>query len=312
MVHHGLWDYDLPAAPTLMNIEIDNEVIPAVAQVSKQGFVYVFNRKTGEPIWPINETRVPQSNIPGEKSSLTQPIPTKPKPFDRQGLSEEDLIDFTPELRRAALSIIKQFDYGPLYTPPSLRGTINLPGWGGGANWSGAAFDPDTGRLFIPSRTGPMIVKLKAGGEKTNFRFVRSRDVTSLKGPEGLPITKPPYSRITAIDMNTGDHIWMRPHGNGIRQKIIEKGISDPGPVGGRFGTGPLLTSSLLFLGQKDENRNLLRAFNKDDGKILAEIDLPATPWGTPMSYVSNNRQYIVIATGEGANAKLIGLALPP
>ena len=132
MVHHGLWDYDLPSAPTLMNIEIDNEAIPAVAQVSKQGFVYVFNRKTGEPIWPINETRVPQSNIPGEKSSLTQPIPTKPKPFDRQGLSEEDLIDFTPELRRAALSIIKQFDYGPLYTPPSLRGTINLPGWGVG------------------------------------------------------------------------------------------------------------------------------------------------------------------------------------
>ena len=312
MVHHGLWDYDLPAAPTLMNIEIDNEAIPAVAQVSKQGFVYVFNRKTGEPIWPINETRVPQSNIPGEKSSLTQPIPTKPKPFDRQGLSEEDLIDFTPELRRAAFSIIKQFDYGPLYTPPSLRGTINLPGWGGGANWSGAAFDPDTYRLFIPSRTGPMVVKLKAGGEKTNFRFVRSRDVTSLKGPEGLPITKPPYSRITAIDMNTGDHVWMRPHGNGIRQKIIEKGISDPGPVGGRFGTGPLLTSSLLFLGQKDENRNLLRAFNKDDGTILAEIDLPATPWGTPMSYASSNRQYIVIATGEGANAKLIGLALPP
>ncbi|MFL2526055.1 MAG: pyrroloquinoline quinone-dependent dehydrogenase [Candidatus Azotimanducaceae bacterium] len=311
MVHHGLWDYDLPAAPTLMDIKINNEAIPAVAQVSKQGFVYVFNRKTGEPVWPINETPVPQSNIPGEKSSPTQPVPTKPKPFDRQGLSEDDLINFTPELKRAALSIIKQFDYGPLYTPPTLRGTINLPGWGGGANWSGAAFDPHTNRLFIPSRTGPMVVKLKPGGDKTDFRFVRSRAVTSLKGPEGLPITKPPYSRITAIDMNTGDHVWMRPHGNGIRQKIIEKGISDPGPVGSRLGTGPLLTSSLLFLGQKDENRNLLRAFSKDDGAILAEVELPATPWGTPMSYLSKDRQYIVLATGEGADAKLIGLALP-
>ena len=310
MVHHGLWDYDLPAAPTLIDITIDGNPIKAIAQVSKQAFVYVFNRETGEPIWPIVETPVPQSQIPGEHSSPTQPIPSKPPPFDVQGLTEDNLINFTPSLRKEAIDIVSPFDYGAIFTPPTLRGTINIPGWGGGANWSGAAFDPHTDRLFIPSSTGPMIVKLKAGGEQSDFRFVRSREAGRLKGPKGLPITKPPYSRITAIDMNTGDQVWMKPHGNGHRQKIIDLGIDDPGPVGGARSTGPLLTSSLLFLGQKDEGRNLLRAFDKNTGEIIAETELPATPWGTPMSYLSDDRQFIVIAVGEGANAKLVGLSL--
>ena len=310
MVHHGLWDYDLPAAPTLIDIEINGNPIKAVAQVSKQAFVYVFNRETGEPIWPIVETAVPQSDIPGEKSSPTQPIPSRPAPFDLQGLKEEDVINFNPELKKEALSIIDEFDYGPLFTPPSLKGTINIPGWGGGANWSGAAFDHKTNRLFVPSSTGPMVVKLKPADKKSEFRYVRSREVGRLKGPRGLPITRPPYSRITAIDMNTGEHVWQKAHGNGLRQKIIDLGIEDPGPVGGSRGTGPLVTESLLFLAQKDEGRNLLRAFDKDSGETIAQIDLPATPWGTPMSYLSKNRQFIVLAAGQGADAKLIGLAI--
>ena len=310
MVHHGLWDYDLPAAPTLIDIEIEGKLIQAVAQISKQAFVYVFNRETGDPIWPILETAVPQSDIPGEKSAPTQPIPSKPAPFDLQGLKEDDVINFTPDLKEEALRIIDAFDYGPLFTPPSLKGTINVPGWGGGANWSGAAFDHKTNRLFIPSNTGPMVVKLRPADEASEFRYVRSREVGRLKGPRGLPITKPPYSRITAIDMNTGEHVWMKPHGNGLRQKIIDLGIKDPGPVGGSRGTGPLLTESLLFLAQKDEGRDLLRAFDKDSGEIIVEIDLPATPWGTPMSYLSKNRQFIVLAAGQGADAKLVGLAI--
>ena len=310
MVHHGLWDYDLPAAPTLMDIKINGQTVKAVAQVSKQAFVYVFDRETGEPVWPIVETAVPQSTVPGEKSAPTQPIPSKPAPFDLQGLQTSDLIDFTPSLKKEALKIIDPFDYGPIFTPPSLKGTINVPGWGGGANWSGAAFDPNTNKLFIPSNTGPMVVKLKLADEESDFRYMRSRSVGRLKGPSGLPITKPPYSRITAIDMNTGEHVWMKPHGNGLRQKIIDLGVKDPGPVGGRGGTGPLVTRSLLFIGQKDEGRNLLRAFDKNSGEIIAEADLPATPWGTPMSYLANNRQFIVLATGEGAEAKLVALSI--
>ena len=149
MVHHGLWDYDLPAAPTLMNIVVNGESIKAVAQVSKQGFVYVFDRITGEPVWPINETLVPKSTVPGERSSPTQPIPSKPAPFERQGMNENQLIDFSPALHNEAKAIMSRFQTGPLYTPPSLKGTLNLPGWAGGANWIGAAFDPRQRILYL-------------------------------------------------------------------------------------------------------------------------------------------------------------------
>ena len=156
MVHHGVWDYDLPAAPTLVDLTVEGKKIKAVAQISKQGFTYVFDRVTGDPVWPIIETPVPQSNVPGEKLSLTQPIPTKPPAFELQGLSDDTLVNFTPELRREAEQLIEQFDSGPLFTPPSLRGTINIPGWGGGGWWTGAAFDPDSGLFYIPSATIPI------------------------------------------------------------------------------------------------------------------------------------------------------------
>ena len=155
VIHHGLWDWDLPAAPNLVDIEVAGRTVKAVAQVSKQGFTYVFNRVTGEPIWPIEERPVPQSTVPGEKSSPTQPFPTKPPPFDQQGVTREDLIDFTPELRAEAEEILKGFNYGPIFTPPTLEPFINVPGAGGGANWTGAAFDPDTQILYVPSHKRP-------------------------------------------------------------------------------------------------------------------------------------------------------------
>ena len=312
MVHHGLWDYDLPAAPTLMDIEVAGKSIQAVAQVTKQGFVFVFDRVTGEPVWPIIETPVPQSSVPGEQASPTQPIPSKPAPFERQGMNEQQLIDFSPELFAEAKKIMAQFQTGPLYTPPSLQGTLNLPGWGGGANWTGAAFDPATQVLFVPSQASPIAVKLAKGNpDKTDFRYVRSRSVNSVRGPQGLPLIKPPYARVTAIDMGTGDHKWMTINGDGPRQKVIDMGLPDPGPLGASWSGGPVLTKSLLFVTQADGQRNVLRAFDKGNGQIVAEIDLPARPWGTPMTYSQNGKQHIVVASGQAQDARLAALALP-
>jgi len=310
-VHHGVWDYDLPAAPNLIDITVDGRQIKAVAQITKQGFVFVFDRVTGEPVWPIEERVVPRSNIVGEALSPTQPFPSKPAPFEPQGISDETLIDFTPELRNEALQAIEKFDYGPLYTPPSLRGTINFPGWFGGGGWQGAAADPDTGILYIPSGSSPIVVTLvEPEAEKSNFDYKRGGNGAA-PGPRGLPLTKPPYGRITAINLNTGDHEWMVPHGEGVRARIIAEGALDPGPVGSPSRTGPLLTKTLLFVAQEDVGRYLLRAFDKTNGAVLHEIELPLPPSGTPMSYSVQGTQYVAIAIGAGADSRIVSFALP-
>lgn len=310
-VHHGLWDYDLPAAPTLVDITVDGREIKAVAQISKQGYTYVFDRVTGEPVWPIEEQPVPPSNVPGEYASPTQPIPSKPAPFESQGITDETLIDFTPELRQEAMQIIEKYDYGPLFTPPSLRGTIVHPGWSGGGEWHGAAFDPDTGMYYIPSASAPIVVQLREGTRgREEMGYVRGGPM-GVAGPQGLPLIKPPYGRITAIDLDTGEHAWMVPHGEGPRQQIIDMGILDPGPVGGNSRTGPVLTPTLLFVAQQDNERSLLRAFDKASGDVIAAIDLPLPPAGTPMTYMVDGKQYIAIAVGGGPDARLVSLALP-
>lgn len=317
-VHHGLWDYDLPAAPVLCNIKVDGRTVPAVAQITKTGFTWVFDRTTGKPVWPIEERPVPQSSVPGERTSPTQPFPTKPVPYERQGSTEDNLIDFTPELRAEAKAILEQFDHGPIFTPPTEKGTINLPGWAGGANWWGAAFDPDTGLFYIPSITSPIVVKLNQPDEaRSNFKYVRSGSGFGggVEGPRGLPLFKPPYGRITAINLNTGDHAWMIPHGDGPRQKVNEIVGKDVGPLGSGGG-GPLLTKTLLFIGQGAGGRggragggaNLLRAYDKATGKVVAEIPLPAAPSSTPMTYMSGGKQYIVLGTQEG---RLVAFSLP-
>jgi len=310
-VHHGLWDYDLPAAPTLVDITVDGRPVQAVAQISKQGFTYVFDRITGEPVWPIEERAVPPSTVPGEVTSPTQPFPTKPLPFEPQGISDATLIDYTPALRQEALQIIEEFDYGPLFTPPTLRGTIQFPGWGGGAEWHGAAFDRDTGLYYIPSASVPIVVQLReARRQRVSLGYVRG-GAMSVGGPQGLPLTKPPYSRVTAIDLNTGEHEWMIPHGEGPRQQIIEMGILDPGPVGSVSRTGPVLTKTLLFLAQSDGGQNLLRAFDKATGAVVHEAVLPLPPAGTPMTYMVNGKQFISIAVGGGQDSRLVSLSLP-
>jgi quinoprotein glucose dehydrogenase len=309
-VHHGLWDYDLPAAPVLCDIKVDGKPIKAVAQITKTGFTFVFDRLTGKPVWPIEERPVPQSTIPGEKSSPTQPFPTKPAPYERQGSTEDNLIDFTPELRAEAVKILNEYDHGPIFTPPTERGTINLPGWAGGGNWWGAAFDPDTSMLYVPSITAAIVVKLnKPDSNRSNLNYVRGGPAFAggVDGPEGLPLWKPPYGRVTAINLSTGEHAWMIPHGDGPREQVSKVVGKDVGPLGSGGG-GPLLTKSLLFIGQGAGGRgaragggqSVFRAFDKSTGKVVAELPLPAPPSGTPMTYVADGKQYITLATQDG------------
>ena len=333
MVHHGLWDWDLPAAPNLLDIPMDGKIVKAVAQVSKQGWCYVFDRVTGKPLWPIEERAVPPSDVPGEVASLTQPFPTKPPPFDFQGLNIEDLIDFTPELRAEAVEEMKNYRIGPIFTPPSLyveggtRGTPQLPGAGGGANWSGAAVDPETAMLYVPSRTRmSMVILAEVDPEVSNLRYVRSGTVgprsfhparpTLPRGPQGLPIIKPPYSRMTAYDLTKGEIAWMVPTGQGrdeVRNHPALEGLDLPA-LGGQGRGGPLLTKTLLIqaLSAGGGKGPRLAAYDKKTGEKVAEVELPGEVTGTPMTYLIDGRQYISFpARHEGPRVTLVALALP-
>ncbi len=315
-VHHGVWDYDPPAAPVLLDVTVDGRLIPAVAQITKQGFVFVFDRVTGEPVWPIVERPVPPSDVPGERLSPTQPFPTRPAPFERQGVREDELIDFTPELRAEALTRLEGLDYGDLFHPPSVRGTVNVPGWFGGANWYGGAADPETGMIYIPSRTSAMVVQLvEPDAERSDFNYVRG-GIQNVSGPRGLPLFQPPYLRVTAIDLKTGDHAWQVPLGDGPRQQLIDMGVADPGPLGGGGFTGPLLTETLLFVGHSGPRDgdagagDALLAFDKVTGQVVHAIPLPGSPTGTPMTYVANGQQYIAVAITDGARAGIVSVGL--
>ncbi len=315
-VHHGVWDYDLPAAPILADVTVDGRQIKAIAQPTKQGFLFVLDRESGEPVWPIVERPVPPSTVPGERLSPTQPFPTRPAPFERQGVFEDELIDFTPELRAEALQLIGEFDYGGLYTPPSERGTINSPGWFGGANWWGAALDPETGVLYIPSRTTTIVVQLvEANPDRSDFRYMRGGP-QAVRGPQGLPIHKPPYLRMTAIDLNSGDHLWQVPLGDGPRQRIIDMGVPDPGPLGGGNYSGPVLTETLLFVGHSGvrdggaSTGDAILALDKRTGETVHTIPLPGSPTGTPMTYMADGKQFIVVATTGDGRTMLVGLAI--
>ncbi len=338
-VHHGLWDYDPPAAPILMDITVDGEPVKAVTQLTKQAFAFVFNRETGEPVWDIEERAVPQSDVPGEVTSPTQPFPTKPAPFDRQGATIDNLIDFTPELHAEALEIFTNYVTGPLFTPPSVRssdpngtqGTIQLPGSQGGADVQGAAFDPDTGYLYIPSITSPFVADILPGDpEVTNLRYVKGAR-RWIAGPRGLPLFKPPYGRITAIDMNTGEHVWMVANGDGpiYHPDLVDLNLGKLG-LPGR--PSPLLTKTLLFIGEGLTNQRpggripsnmpveiatnsggpMFRAYDKASGDIVWEIELEAGTSGPPISYLHQGEQYIVVAIGDRQySPELVAFKLP-
>jgi len=340
MVHHDLWDYDPPAAPILMDITVDDRPIKALVQITKQSYAYVLDRTTGKPVWPIVERPVPQSTVPGERTSPTQPIPTKPPPFDLQGATEENLIDFTPQLRAEAVEILKRYTHGPLFTPPSIRddglggnlGTIELPGSGGGPNWTGGAVDPDTGILYVPSATAPFVADIEPGDASvTNLRYVKGKRLWGPAGPRGLPLFKPPYGRITALDMNRGEILWQVANGDGPRDNPAIKDLN-VGPLGNPGHAAPLVTKTLLFAGEGSDTMVVagrippgmpfdtaagygepwFRAFDKATGEVLAEIELPAGTTGAPMTYLHRGKQYIVVAVGDrDAPPEWVALSLP-
>jgi quinoprotein glucose dehydrogenase len=306
-IHHGLWDYDFPTSPNLLDIVVDGRSIKAVAQVSKQAFTYVLDRVTGEPVWPIEERSVPQSDVPGERASPTQPFPTKPPAFDRQGMNEDQLVDFTPEIRREALEIVSAYRMGPLYTPPMIateeeKAVLFLPSAGGGANWPGAAVDPETAVLYVPSSTGLSGTPLtRPDAARSDLAYVGGFSGGAL-GPQGLPLIKPPWGRVTAIDMNSGDHLWMTPNGYGPRSLPALEGL-DVGLLGGGSGA-PLVTKTLLFVTQRrglgEENSPRINVFDKATGDLLGHIPLPESANANPITYEHQGRQYLVVAVGGG------------
>ena len=318
-VHHGLWDYDFPAAPNLLDIEVDGRPMKAVAQISKQGFVYTFDRVTGEPVWPIEERPVPTEGVlPGEVPAPTQPFPTKPPAFEYQGTSIGDLVDFTPEIRQMAVEAVDGFRLGPLFTPHSSQGTLMRPAAGGGANWSGAAVDPDTGLLYVPSTNGHTLVPFAEPDPDSpaTLRFI-TRWGQGGQGPtmpQGLPLWKPPYSRMTAIDMNVGEHAWMTPLGDGdrLRNLPLLRDLDLP-PLGGEGRGGPLLTRTLLInaltAGGRDGGPRLV-AYDKATGEVVASVDLPGGALGTPMTYMLDGRQFIAVTVG-GDVPQMVAFALP-
>ena len=320
MIHHGLWDYDTPAAPNLMNLTVDGREIRALAQVTKQGWAYVFDRATGVPVWPIPELPVPEGMIPGERTSPTQPFPTKPPAFVLQGLTEDDLIDFTPELRAEALDIIDNYVYGPIFTPASLpdqstgkRGTIFVPSAGGGANWPGAGFDPESNVLFVPASNGaftPYMGTLPA--DESNFRYYRLQN-RGVVGPRGLPLLKPPYSTITAFDMNRGEILWQVPNGDKMARVDAHPALNglDLPPLGGGGRHPVLVTSTLLIHGQDMGYGPNLIARDKATGEELARIELSGAPQSAPMSYAVDNKQYIALGINDAPTPKLVVFALP-
>ena len=310
-VHHDIWDYDLPAAPVVADIVMDGKPVKAVAQVSKVGFLYVFDRVTGEPLWPIEERPVPESTLDGERAAATQPFPTWPPPFEMQGLEEDDLIDFTPELRRRAQKELEGIRTGGLFLPPSTEGSLAVPGWGGGANWGGAAFDPEARMLYVASRREPLLMTARATSLSRNGQPYRIRPTGV--DMDGIPVVKPPWSSITAYQLDTGEIAWKVANGRGPKDHPVLEGLDLP-DLGDRWNApGLLVTKHLIFHGHRSGAGTTLRALDKSTGALVWEHPLQGTHQeAPPMAFMAGGRQFVVIATGANVQpARLTAFRLP-
>jgi quinoprotein glucose dehydrogenase len=324
LVHHGIWDMDIPCAPMLVDITVDGRTVKALAQPTKQAFLYVFDRVTGKPIWPIVEKPVEQSTVPGEKTSPTQPFPSKPPAYDRQGASIDDLIDFTPELRAEAVKLASKYKLGPVFTPGVVSkpegpyGTLNLATAGGGTNWAGGSYDPETHIAYIPSQRIMGSIGLVPGDPKVTDMTFMSGTAEGTPGftVQGLPLPKPPYGSINAIDLNKGEILWQIANGStpdNIRDNPALKGLNIPAT--GRPGVfGVLVTKTLVICGEKSAGKSavMLRAYDKATGREVGAVPMPAGQTGTPMTYMMNGKQYIAVAIAAGGfPAELIAFKLP-
>jgi quinoprotein glucose dehydrogenase len=331
-VHHDIWNFDNPAPPVLLDVTVDGVPTPIAVETTKQGFVYTFNRETGEPVWPMEERPVPQSEIPGEHLSPTQPFPTKPAAFQLQGLTEDDLIDFTPELRAAAVEVMKEYRTGPLFNPPiqvghpsGLRSFVSCPS--GASNIFGPpSADPESGVLYIPTLRGCRSENIVPGSEmdEPDDPMTTGKTITDWvvanrgdfmgRGPQGLPILKPPYSEIVAIDMNTGDHIWAIPNGDTpdrIKNHPALQGVEIP-KTGVPSHPITMVTKSLLIAAEGGAGAPVLHAIEKSTGENLGSVELPAPGRYGMMGYMHDGVQYIVVQVSS-ANypGALVALRLP-
>ncbi len=328
--HHDIWDWDMPSAPILADITVDGKAIKAVAVPTKQNYLYVFDRTNGQPVWPIVETPVPKGDLPGEWYAPTQPIPSKPPAFGRQGVKMEDLLDFTPELKAKAEEFVKGWRMGSMWEPPSelnptagKMGTLQLPGSTGGPNWQGGSIDPETNIVYIYSKDEATALSMVAGAKRSNMDWINGA------GGEGgrrlaidnLPIIRPPWGTISAIDLNKGELLWQTVHGetdDAVKNHPALKGVTIPRT--GRTGrVGVLTTKTLVMSGDggvsthpNGQRSGMFRAYDKQTGKEVGAVPIPGPQTGSPMTYLHEGKQYIVVAvSGQGSAAELIALTLP-
>jgi quinoprotein glucose dehydrogenase len=322
LTHHDIWDFDPPTAPILADITVEGRPIKAVAQLTKQGFIFVLDRATGKPVWPIEERPVPKSDVPGEWTSPTQPFPTKPVAVATQGVTENDLVDFTPEIKAEAIRVARQFRLGGLYAPSSLpnaadgtKGTLTAPAAVGGVNWPGGAVDPVDDVLYVASQNSLFRAVVVEGSPKTGVLYHDARGQTQDASTTvfGLPLLKPPYGHVDAIDLKTGERLWSVPHGNtpeAVKNNPRLKGVNIPNTGANTRGTGLLVTSTLLFGGEGGQ-APVFRAWDKKTGAVVAEIQLPGPTTGFPVTYTKAGRQYIAVAVRVDNAVEVVALALP-